>query len=220
MVTLLAYTKDLADADATFSYQESLLALQVEPTAREVKPQLLVEEVPFVHTARRLEVEALRTVARAATGDRISDEEDLFDLVPDNESHHFHLDSSFTSAYEQELRAILESPLSSLAPSPVASPLPGPSTRPRSNSDPQQTHRICLIQIYFEPGQTSKKIQVRHRHQHFSLCTRPFVGQEQTDSFSFQHGRSTTSTSAEPAVTYQRIWGKCLAGAGKDLKTR
>ncbi len=86
---------------------------------------------------RHLEAEALRTVARAATGNRISDEEDLFDLVPNNKSHHFHLDSSFTSAYEQELRAILESPLSSLAPSPIASPLPGPSTCPRSNSDPQ-----------------------------------------------------------------------------------
>ncbi len=77
---------------------------------------------------RHLEAEALRTVARATTGNRISDEEDLFDLVPDNESHHFHLDSSFTSAYEQELRAILESPLSSLSPSPIVSPLPGPST--------------------------------------------------------------------------------------------
>ncbi len=86
---------------------------------------------------RCLEAEALWTVTRAATGDRISDKEDLFDLVPNNESHHFRLDSFFTSAYEQELKAILESPLSSLAPSPIASLLPGPSTHPRSNSDPQ-----------------------------------------------------------------------------------
>ncbi|SJL00955.1 uncharacterized protein ARMOST_04268 [Armillaria ostoyae] len=88
-------------------------------------------------TARRLEAEALRAIALAATGNRITDEEDLFDIVPDNKSRHFHLDSSFTSAYEQELRAILESPLSSLTPSPEASPLAGPSNRPRSSSDPQ-----------------------------------------------------------------------------------
>ncbi len=98
--------------------------------------------------------------------------------VPDNESHHFHLDSSFTSAYEQELRAILESPLSSLAPSPVASPLPGPSTRPRSNSDPQADASDPPIQIYFEPGRTSKKIQVHHRHNTFPYRQEPFVGQE------------------------------------------
>ncbi len=84
-----------------------------------------------------LEVEALWTVTRAATGNRISDEEDLFNLVSDNKSHHFHLDLSFTSAYEQELRAILKSPLSSLSPSPVVSLLLEPSTHLRSNSDLQ-----------------------------------------------------------------------------------
>ncbi len=101
---------------------------------------------------RRLEAEALWTVARATTGDRISDEEDLFDLVPDNESHHFHLDSSFTSAYKQELRAILESPLSSLAPSPVARSATGTHQPAQGLTQTRrQTHRICLIQIYFKP---------------------------------------------------------------------
>ncbi len=94
---------------------------------------------------------------------------DLFDLVPNNESHHFHLDSSFTSAYEQELRAILESPLSSLAPSPIASHYQDHQPAQGLTQTCRHTHQIRPIQIYFESGQTSKKIQVRHHHQHFPI---------------------------------------------------
>ncbi len=133
---------------------------------------------------RRLEAEALQTVTRAATGNRISDEEDLFNLVPDNESHHFHLDSSFTSAYEQELRAILESPLSSLSPSPVASPLPGPSTCLRSNSDPQAYALDPPDPDLFRTWLDEQEDPSLPPSPTLFLLTRPFIGQE-TDGFIF-----------------------------------